>query len=79
MRYVDFLRGHLEASGEPLVAFAHRAGISPAALYKILTHKTNPRLTSIEKTLRAAGYRMVFIPDGSVTSPNPSTGGGMRQ
>lgn len=73
MRYDDFLRGHLEASGAHLVAFAHRAGISPAALYKILTRKANPRLTTVEKTLRAAGYRMVFIPDGHGSSEKPST------
>ena len=66
MNYSDFLRAHLASTGESWVAFSKRAGISPAAFYKMLSRRTSPRIANLEKALRAAGYEISFVPISKV-------------
>lgn len=62
MKYTDLLCTYLEASGETWESFARRAGVSRAALYKTLKGKQNPRISSVEKLLAAAGYELTPTP-----------------
>lgn len=69
MKYTNVICSYLKESGESWSAFACRAGVSRAALYKTLKGKQNPRIDSVEKLLSAAGYELMLVPAPPATPP----------
>lgn len=76
MKYTNLICSYLRESGESWNAFACRAGVSRAALYKTLKGKQNPRIDSVEKLLSAAGYELMAVPATPTTPPEPEPGKG---
>ena len=69
MKYNDLIARHLQDSGETAQAFARRAGVSRATLYRALDG--NPvKLPLLEKLLRAAGFSLAAV--RTEPSPRPS-------
>lgn len=62
MKYTVYLQDYLASSPETWRDFAARAGVSRAALYKFLSSKNAPRIDTLEKLLRAAGFLLVVMP-----------------
>lgn len=73
MKYTPYIRDYLADSPETWCEFAARAGVSRAALYKFLSSKNAPRIDTLEKLLRAAGFLLVVMP---VTPTTPPGGAG---
>lgn len=69
MKYTPYIRGYLADSPETWCEFAARAGVSRAALYKFLSSKNAPRIDTLEKLLRAAGFSLVVMPATPTTPP----------
>ncbi|MBD5417337.1 MAG: helix-turn-helix transcriptional regulator [Desulfovibrio sp.] len=69
MKYTPYIRGYLDDSPETWCEFAARAGVSRAALYKFLSSKNAPRIDTLEKLLRAAGFSLVVTPATPTTPP----------
>lgn len=69
MKYTPYIRDYLADSPETWCEFAARAGVSRAALYKFLSSKNAPRIDTLEKLLRAAGFLLVVMP----ATPTPTT------
>ena len=69
MKYTPYIRGYLADSPETWCEFAARAGVSRAALYKFLSSKNAPRIDTLEKLLRAAGFSLVVTPTTPTTPP----------
>lgn len=70
MKYTPYIRDYLADSPETWCEFAARAGDSRAALYKFLSSKNAPRIDTLEKLLRAAGFLLVVMP-ATPTSTTP--------
>ncbi len=62
MKYTKCIHDYLASSRETWCSFAERAGVSRAALYKFLRGENAPRIDTVEKLLRAAGFSLVVIP-----------------
>ncbi|MBD5647966.1 MAG: helix-turn-helix domain-containing protein [Desulfovibrio sp.] len=69
MKYTPYIRDYLADSPETWCEFAARAGVSRAALYKFLSSKNAPRIDTLEKLLRAAGFLLVVMPATPTTPP----------
>ena len=69
MQYTDYVHSYLADSSETWCTFAARAGVSRAALYKFLRSKNAPRIDTLEKIMRAAGFSLVVIPATPTTPP----------
>lgn len=75
MKYTAYIRDYLADSPETWCEFAARAGVSRAALYKFLSSKNAPRIDTLEKLLRAAGFLLVVMP-ATLTTPPGDAGAG---
>jgi DNA-binding phage protein len=69
MKYNDLIARHLQDSGETAQAFARRAGVSRATLYRALDG-IPVKLPLLEKLLRAAGFSLAAV--RTAPSPSPS-------
>lgn len=78
MKYTPYIRDYLADSPETWCEFAARAGVSRAALYKFLSSKNAPRIDTLEKLLRAAGFLLVVMP-ATPTTPDGDAGTGEGQ
>lgn len=72
MKYNDLIARHLQDSGETAQAFARRAGVSRATLYRALDG-IPVKLPLLEKLLRAAGFSLAAV--RTDTSPQHSEEG----
>ncbi len=52
------LKNVIQAHGEEMTEVAQRANLSRENLYRILSNKGNPKLTSIKALLNAAGFSL---------------------
>lgn len=62
MKYNDLIERHLKASGESARAFARRAGVSRATLYRVLGGAP-VKLPLLEKILCAMGFTLAVTFD----------------
>lgn len=69
MKYTPYIRDYLAGSPETWCEFATRAGVSRAALYKFLSSKNVPRIDTLEKLLKAAGFLLMVMPATPTTPP----------
>lgn len=60
MKYNNLIERHLKESGETAQAFARRAGVSRATLYRALDG-IPVKLPLLEKLLRAAGFSLAAV------------------
>ena len=75
MKYTPYIRDYLADSPETWCEFASRAGVSRAALYKFLSSKNAPRIDTLEKLLKAAGFLLVVMPAAPTTPPGDARAG----
>lgn len=56
------LKNVIQARGEEITELAERSNLSRENLYRILSKKGNPKLTSIVSLLNAAGFSLAIQP-----------------
>lgn len=63
MKYKEFISSYLDRTNESGESLAEKAGISRATFYRILRGKNDPRISSLESILKAAGYSICIVPN----------------
>ena len=71
MKYTEAITSYLDQANETGDALAERSGVSRATFYRILRGNNDPRLSSIENLLKAAGYVLEAIPTSPRTPTEP--------
>ena len=56
------LKNVLDAQGEDMVSFAKKAQLNRENLYRMLSKKGNPKLTSIRSVLDTMGFQLAVQP-----------------
>jgi len=57
------VKNMLEARKTNLSRLSKRSGITRQAVYRALSKRGNPRLSTLHGILKAAGLRIVFVPE----------------